>query len=174
MCRRMRKLNWRIQHIDVPMTLHDLAITRFSQYWRRSQRAGFAYAAVSSRFRDTAEPFWADEVKPQPHPRPLLAHLTDRRPYRLPSILVRSPWPFASLVPAADRTRRTHRMAISLEARTLDHPDALRPALPSPANPHLLRSTAVHAQPQQGPDGIQRRDPQSHRIQSSRSSTEKR
>jgi cellulose synthase/poly-beta-1,6-N-acetylglucosamine synthase-like glycosyltransferase len=54
MCRRMRNLGWHIQHIDVPMTLHDLAITRFSQYWRRSQRAGYAFAAVSARFRATS------------------------------------------------------------------------------------------------------------------------
>jgi len=62
MCRRMRSLGWHIQHIDVPMTMHDLAITRFSQYWRRSQRAGFAFAAVSARFRGSAEPFWSDEA----------------------------------------------------------------------------------------------------------------
>jgi len=63
MCRRMRTLGWHIQHIDVPMTLHDLAITRFSQYWRRSQRAGYAFAAVSERFKRTPEPFWSDEVQ---------------------------------------------------------------------------------------------------------------
>ena len=63
MCRRMRTLGWHIQHIDVPMTLHDLAITRFSQYWRRLQRAGFAFAAVSERFKRTSEPFWSDEVR---------------------------------------------------------------------------------------------------------------
>lgn len=63
MCRRMRKAGWRIQHIDHPMTLHDLAITRFSQYWRRSQRAGFAYAAVSSRFRGTSDPFWSGDAQ---------------------------------------------------------------------------------------------------------------
>lgn len=62
LCRRMRKRDWHIQHIDVPMTMHDLAITRFSQYWRRSQRAGFAFAAVSARFRDTSEPFWSKEA----------------------------------------------------------------------------------------------------------------
>jgi hypothetical protein len=45
------------------MTLHDLAITRFSQYWRRSQRAGYAFAAVSERFKRTPEPFWLDEVQ---------------------------------------------------------------------------------------------------------------
>ncbi len=63
MCRRMRNLGWRIQHIDAPMTLHDLAITRFSQYWRRSQRAGYAFASVSSRFRNTADPFWASDAR---------------------------------------------------------------------------------------------------------------
>lgn len=63
MCRRMRTQGWRIQHIDVPMTLHDLAITRFSQYWRRSQRAGYAFAAVSERFKRSTEPFWSDEVR---------------------------------------------------------------------------------------------------------------
>jgi glycosyltransferase involved in cell wall biosynthesis len=63
MCRRMRTLGWHIQHIDVPMTLHDLAITRFSQYWRRSQRAGYAFAAVAERFRRTPDPFWLDEVR---------------------------------------------------------------------------------------------------------------
>jgi cellulose synthase/poly-beta-1,6-N-acetylglucosamine synthase-like glycosyltransferase len=61
MCRRMRTLGWHIQHIDAPMTLHDLAITRFSQYWRRSQRAGYAFAAVSARFRATSDPFWSEE-----------------------------------------------------------------------------------------------------------------
>jgi glycosyltransferase involved in cell wall biosynthesis len=61
MCRRIRNLGWRIQHIDVAMTLHDLAITRFSQYWKRSQRAGYAFAAVSSRFRGTSDPFWSVE-----------------------------------------------------------------------------------------------------------------
>ena len=63
MCRRMRNLGWHIQHIDAPMTLHDLAITRFSQYWRRSQRAGYAFATVSARFRGTSDPFWAEEAK---------------------------------------------------------------------------------------------------------------
>ncbi len=62
MCRRMRTLGWRIQHIDLAMTLHDLAITRFSQYWRRSQRAGYAFAAVSARFRHTSDPFWSAEA----------------------------------------------------------------------------------------------------------------
>ena len=63
MCRRMRTLGWHIQHIDHPMTLHDLAITRFSQYWRRSLRAGYAFAAVSARFRDTSDPMWSEDAR---------------------------------------------------------------------------------------------------------------
>jgi glycosyltransferase involved in cell wall biosynthesis len=63
MCRRMRNLGWRIQHIDAPMTLHDLAITRFSQYWRRAQRAGYAFASVSVRFHATSDPFWSADAR---------------------------------------------------------------------------------------------------------------
>lgn len=63
MCRRMRNNSWRIQHIDAPMTLHDLAITRFSQYWRRATRAGYAFASVSARFRATSDPFWSSDAR---------------------------------------------------------------------------------------------------------------
>lgn len=63
MCRRMRNKGWRIQHIDVPMTLHDLAITRFAQYWRRATRAGYAFASVSARFRATSDPFWSSDAR---------------------------------------------------------------------------------------------------------------
>jgi len=63
LCRRMRNKGWRIQHIDAPMTLHDLAITRFSQYWRRATRAGYAFASVSARFKATSDPFWSSDVR---------------------------------------------------------------------------------------------------------------
>lgn len=58
LCRRLRSRGHRILHIDAPMTGHDLAMLHFSQYWRRALRAGYAYAEVSRRFRDTADPFW--------------------------------------------------------------------------------------------------------------------
>jgi len=63
MCRRMRELGWKILHLDRPMTGHDLAMTRWSQYWRRSVRTGYAYAQVSERFRGSALPFWEAEAK---------------------------------------------------------------------------------------------------------------
>lgn len=63
MCRRMRALGWKILHIDAPMTGHDLAMTKWSQYWRRATRAGYAYAEVSERFRDSGLPFWEEEAR---------------------------------------------------------------------------------------------------------------
>ena len=63
LCRRLRARGWIIDHVDVPMTLHDLDIHRFRQYWRRAYRAGRAYAEVSARYRYTAEPFWDGEAR---------------------------------------------------------------------------------------------------------------
>src|SRR5271167_4490110 len=58
MCQRIRALGFTILHVDRPMTGHDLAMTRFSQYWRRAVRTGYAYAEVSARFRNTDLPLW--------------------------------------------------------------------------------------------------------------------
>ena len=63
LCRRLRALGYRIVHIDAPMTRHDLNMTRFSQYWRRATRAGYAYSEVSNRFQGTADPMWLHESR---------------------------------------------------------------------------------------------------------------
>jgi len=34
-----------------------------SQYWRRAVRTGHAYAEISARYRDTADPLWAKESR---------------------------------------------------------------------------------------------------------------
>ena len=44
LCVRLRTAGWRIWRLDAEMTLHDAAITRFGQWWRRARRAGHAYA----------------------------------------------------------------------------------------------------------------------------------
>ncbi len=62
MCTRMRQLGWRILRLDCPMTGHDLAMTRWSQYWRRAVRTGHAYAEVSARYRASATPLWQAEA----------------------------------------------------------------------------------------------------------------
>jgi glycosyltransferase involved in cell wall biosynthesis len=63
LCRRLRARGYRILHIDQPMTLHDLDLRRFSQYWKRAVRAGYAYAEISSRFRNSSDKMWLQASK---------------------------------------------------------------------------------------------------------------
>ncbi len=44
LCVRLRRAGWRIWRLDREMTLHDAAMTRFSQWWRRTLRGGYAFA----------------------------------------------------------------------------------------------------------------------------------
>jgi len=43
LCLRLRALGWKIVRLDEEMALHDAAMTRFLQWWRRSVRNGYAY-----------------------------------------------------------------------------------------------------------------------------------
>lgn len=45
LCVRLRAAGWQIWRLDAEMTRHDAAIHRLGQWWRRTRRAGFAYAA---------------------------------------------------------------------------------------------------------------------------------
>lgn len=44
MCVRLRQKGWKVWRLDAEMTLHDAAMTRFGQFWKRARRAGHAYA----------------------------------------------------------------------------------------------------------------------------------
>ena len=44
MCFRMRQKGWHMRRIDTEMAIHDAAMTKFSQWWQRAQRAGHTYA----------------------------------------------------------------------------------------------------------------------------------
>lgn len=57
LCVRLRRKGWRIWRLDADMTLHDAAITRFSQWWRRAVRGGYAYAEGASLHREFHEQF---------------------------------------------------------------------------------------------------------------------
>jgi GT2 family glycosyltransferase len=46
---RVRQTGLTAHRIPVPMTLHDAAMTRFGQWWRRSVRAGHGFAEVGRR-----------------------------------------------------------------------------------------------------------------------------
>lgn len=62
MCLRLARAGWKIRRIDAEMTLHDAAMTKLSQWWKRSRRAGHAFAEVSWRYRDGPEGFWKRET----------------------------------------------------------------------------------------------------------------
>lgn len=63
LCQRIRAKDLQILHLDVPMTGHDLAMTQWSQYWRRAVRAGHAYAEVSDRTASGPYPLWQDDSR---------------------------------------------------------------------------------------------------------------
>jgi glycosyltransferase involved in cell wall biosynthesis len=44
LCVRLQKQGWILLRIDEEMTLHDMAMTRFGQWWWRSVRTGYGYA----------------------------------------------------------------------------------------------------------------------------------
>jgi glycosyltransferase involved in cell wall biosynthesis len=48
LCVRLRGAGGQVWRIDAEMTLHDAAIVRLGQWWRRARRAGHAYAEVTA------------------------------------------------------------------------------------------------------------------------------
>ena len=44
LCVRLRRRGWQVWRLDAEMALHDAAITRFGQWWKRTVRTGYAYA----------------------------------------------------------------------------------------------------------------------------------
>jgi GT2 family glycosyltransferase len=60
---RLRQAGGQVWRINVDMTLHDAAMTRFSQWWRRSVRAGYAYALGASIHGAPPERHWVRESR---------------------------------------------------------------------------------------------------------------
>lgn len=50
LCVRLRTDGYGVRRIDAPMTLHDAAMTRFSQWWRRALRHGHAAAESAASY----------------------------------------------------------------------------------------------------------------------------
>ena len=63
MCFRLRQRGWKIRRLDVEMTLHDAAMTRVSQWWKRHKRAGHAYAESYYLHGQSQERFRFKEVR---------------------------------------------------------------------------------------------------------------
>jgi glycosyltransferase involved in cell wall biosynthesis len=62
LCVRLRERNWRIFRLDAEMTLHDAAMTRFSQWWVRSVRSGYGMAEVTRLHRNSPFRLWPRAV----------------------------------------------------------------------------------------------------------------
>ncbi len=61
LCARLRACGWEIEHIDAPMTQHDLAVNSLRAYWLRAYRSGIAYAEVAQRMRIQGDVLWQHE-----------------------------------------------------------------------------------------------------------------
>ncbi len=63
LCLRLRGEGWKIQRLDAEMTRHDAAILRFGQWWRRTRRAGFAFAEGAALHGAPPERHWVRETR---------------------------------------------------------------------------------------------------------------
>ena len=63
LCVRLRRLGWKIWRLDAEMTLHDAAMTKFSQWWRRSARGGHAFAEGAALHGGAPVRHWVRESR---------------------------------------------------------------------------------------------------------------
>lgn len=63
LCVRLRQAGWRIWHLDVEMTVHDAALYRFHQWWKRMVRGGYAYAQGVALHGTPPERHWVSESR---------------------------------------------------------------------------------------------------------------
>jgi hypothetical protein len=63
LCLRLRRRGFKILRVDAEMTLHDAAMSRFSQWWKRSLRAGHSFAEGAARHGGGSERHWVREAR---------------------------------------------------------------------------------------------------------------
>ena len=63
LCVRLRLAGWKIWRIDRDMTLHDAAMMRFGQWWKRSVRSGHAFAEGAYLHGAIPERHWVRESR---------------------------------------------------------------------------------------------------------------
>jgi glycosyltransferase involved in cell wall biosynthesis len=63
LCLRLRRRGHVVLRLPVEMTVHDAAMTRFGQWWRRSVRAGHAFAEGAARHGRAPERHWVRETR---------------------------------------------------------------------------------------------------------------
>lgn len=63
LCLRLQRAGWKIERLGAEMTWHDAAMTRFGQWWRRSRRAGHAFAEGAALHGHAPERHWVRETR---------------------------------------------------------------------------------------------------------------
>jgi len=63
LCVRLRAAGWRVWRLGAEMTLHDAAMTRFGQWWRRAMRGGYAFAQGAYLHGAPPERHWVWESR---------------------------------------------------------------------------------------------------------------
>jgi serine acetyltransferase/glycosyltransferase involved in cell wall biosynthesis len=63
LCVRLRQRGGKIFRLDAEMTLHDAAMTRFGQWWKRAVRSGYGGLDVAYRFERGGDGIFAAQVR---------------------------------------------------------------------------------------------------------------
>lgn len=63
LCVRLRQAHWTIRRLDAEMTLHDANMLAFGQWWKRTLRAGHAYAEGVYLHGSNPERHWVKESR---------------------------------------------------------------------------------------------------------------
>jgi len=63
LCMRIRRQGWKVLRIDAEMATHDMAMTRFRQWWKRCVRTGHAYAEGSAMNGRTPERHYVRQTR---------------------------------------------------------------------------------------------------------------
>lgn len=63
LCLRIRRRGWKVVRLAAEMTAHDVDMTRFLQWWRRSVRAGYAHAEGAARYGHGPERFNMRQIR---------------------------------------------------------------------------------------------------------------
>lgn len=63
LCQRLRRAGWQIWRLDAEMTSHDAQMARFGQWWRRSLRAGHAFAEGAALHGSGPDRHWVAETR---------------------------------------------------------------------------------------------------------------
>lgn len=63
MCIRMRRKGWKVFRLDTDMTLHDMDMHTFAQWWKRSSRAGWSIAEGYDKYGREEERYMIKEYR---------------------------------------------------------------------------------------------------------------